>query len=667
MTISTTDNRKQYLGNGVTTVFSFPYRFFDDTDVVVSLVNNATGVATVQTLTTDYTLTGAGGPSGGNVTMVTAPTSTETLVIYRSVPMTQETDYITGDPFPAETHETALDRATVLIQQLQDQVNRAVRVSSDVATAVAALDALEAGQYLKVNDTASGFEYTNGTTLNAAAQTETQVLASGQTAVVFTASPAVAAFFINGSDTDDGRLRSGTDYTVSGNTVTLAESYPAGTELMMVYYEADADIANLYANEIQYTQGGTGSVYRSVENRLRDTVSVKDFGAVGDGVTDDTVAIQAAIDASSTIEIPADSYVNNTVIDFGKAVVKGGEGSTLLGVGATFSGASGADIYNFSVSDLTLDGLGTSGQTGLRSDYAHRCLYNNVVVQRYDGSGAQAAVFDNAFINTFSNFYSALNRSGPIFQNDSNANCFTGSSFNNCTDAAGGVGATVVGSYANVFMGCDFEYNWRGLVLDNTVGTGAVNQMNTAAFCYFEGNSQMAIGVGFDTGDVDAEHARIISPTINSMPGGVTQGIYLDKSHSGLVWYPYFGGGTFNFAKINLGANSKNTTIEPFRPSEIVKQAGATVSDFTIQSNLATVVLDGSGAGFTDVFFHVPYSTTDDLALPPVFLQLYEETDVVTAPVGSWRVNSVTANGFRIRVIGGTPSATYKFFWRAGI
>lgn len=133
MTLATTDNRASYSGNDVTTVFAFPYLFFANTDLVVSLITDATSVTVTQVLDTDYTLTGAGTATEGELTMTTAPATGETLLINRSVPYTQDTDYIEGDAFPAETHETALDKLTVLCQQLLDETERTFRFGSAYA------------------------------------------------------------------------------------------------------------------------------------------------------------------------------------------------------------------------------------------------------------------------------------------------------------------------------------------------------------------------------------------------------------------------------------------------------------------------------------------------------------------------------------------------------
>jgi hypothetical protein len=116
MTISTTASRISYNGNGVTTEFSFPYRFLTNGDLVVLSVSS-TGVETTKTLTTDYTLTGAGDDAGGSVTMLVAPASGTRLVIYRDTEVVQETDYTSGDAFPAESHERALDRLTMILQE----------------------------------------------------------------------------------------------------------------------------------------------------------------------------------------------------------------------------------------------------------------------------------------------------------------------------------------------------------------------------------------------------------------------------------------------------------------------------------------------------------------------------------------------------------------------
>lgn len=90
-------------------------------------------------------------------------------------------------------------------------------------------------------------------------------------------------------------------------------------------------------NTLNFTQTGTGAVSRSVQNKLEDVVSVKDFGAVGNGTTDDTAAIQAAIDYAAanalgaTIFLPAGRYLITDAI------------RVLAGV--TLQGDTSGDIY----------------------------------------------------------------------------------------------------------------------------------------------------------------------------------------------------------------------------------------------------------------------------------------------------------------------------------
>ena len=75
------------------------------------------------------------------------------------------------------------------------------------------------------------------------------------------------------------------------------------------------DLSVSGTSSLNFTQSGTGAVKRTVDSKLKDVVSVKDFGAVGDGVTDDTAAIQAAVDASRNVYIPYGNYKISTAIN----------------------------------------------------------------------------------------------------------------------------------------------------------------------------------------------------------------------------------------------------------------------------------------------------------------------------------------------------------------
>ncbi|MDF3019360.1 MAG: phD2B [Steroidobacteraceae bacterium] len=127
MTVASTNSKAgPYAGAGTTGPFAVDFRFLEDSHLQV-IRTSAAGVATTLTLTTDYTVTGAGGTSG-EVTLVAALAAGETLAVLRNVPATQETDYVQNDAFPAESHERALDKLTMIAQQQGEILSRAITV-----------------------------------------------------------------------------------------------------------------------------------------------------------------------------------------------------------------------------------------------------------------------------------------------------------------------------------------------------------------------------------------------------------------------------------------------------------------------------------------------------------------------------------------------------------
>lgn len=121
MTITSYDNQRTFSGNSSTTVFSFPPPFTANTDLVVQ-IQAADGSITTKVLATDYTVSATPYTAGGTVTMVVAPATGTTLIIYRDVPLTQPVNLLDGGPLPATTVNGMLDRITMWGQRLKQQV-----------------------------------------------------------------------------------------------------------------------------------------------------------------------------------------------------------------------------------------------------------------------------------------------------------------------------------------------------------------------------------------------------------------------------------------------------------------------------------------------------------------------------------------------------------------
>jgi len=116
MTVSTLNNSTSSEANGVQRTFTFDFALIEEDHLYVYTIDTATsGIAVLQSA---YVVDDGWGDSGGTITFNVdeQPDDGLTVLIQRTIPLTQETDYIPGDPFPAETHEDALDKLTMLMQ-----------------------------------------------------------------------------------------------------------------------------------------------------------------------------------------------------------------------------------------------------------------------------------------------------------------------------------------------------------------------------------------------------------------------------------------------------------------------------------------------------------------------------------------------------------------------
>ncbi|MGO3712838.1 hypothetical protein [Alcaligenes aquatilis] len=117
MTVSSEQSRVQYATDGVATSFPVPFRFLQNRDLRVTLVDSE-GNEQELSLDTDYSVAGAGQQSGGTLTTTAAYPAGQALLIDRIVSITQETAYQRNDPFPERAHERALDKLTMICQML---------------------------------------------------------------------------------------------------------------------------------------------------------------------------------------------------------------------------------------------------------------------------------------------------------------------------------------------------------------------------------------------------------------------------------------------------------------------------------------------------------------------------------------------------------------------
>jgi hypothetical protein len=401
MTVSSGLNRISYAGNGTTTVFPVNYYFLDNTHLQVILISS-TGVEAQQTLTSNYTVTGAGNEAGGTVTMLVAPPAGTTLVIQRNVPATQETDYLANDPFPAESHERALDKLTMLAQQNERESGRALKIPlAAVPTTSTELPLPQGNKLLAWNSNASAItnlDPSDVITVTGQQNSFADVFTGNGVTTSFTLTRNPGSVFNIDVSINGVTQVPNVDYILAATTLTFTSAPPAvASQILARYSEVftlnDADAAN-----VRYLPAG--GVQTNVQAKLRETVSVKDFGAVGDGVTDDTAAFNLATDAANSSVILREIYIPAGVyrID-GKVYVRKGQHLRGAGAGATqllFTNPVGGVNTNTGGIVMGFNSLGVQDPSGFAPEVSEFFTLGGSAI----ACGVAGAAIHNCFISS---------------------------------------------------------------------------------------------------------------------------------------------------------------------------------------------------------------------------------------------------------------------------
>jgi hypothetical protein len=171
MGVSSTTNTEIYSGDGSTTSFAFPFYFFETTDLYVYIYDTVAGGITPQVLGTNFTISGTPNnqglyPNGANVVFGTAPVNTVKVVISRFPLEVQDYALLQNGLISATALVQEFDYLTLLIQSLQDQINRCVQLPPGFAPPfnpqLPSTAALSPSELLGVNALGTGLELTAG-------------------------------------------------------------------------------------------------------------------------------------------------------------------------------------------------------------------------------------------------------------------------------------------------------------------------------------------------------------------------------------------------------------------------------------------------------------------------------------------------------------------------
>ncbi len=544
MTVTTTSTKVVAQGNGATTVWPYAFIIPATTDLILSVINIASGDLTI-IAPGNYSVIGLGNPIGGAVTypLSGAPLSSAfEIVIERLVPELQQTDLVNqGGAYPQDI-EDALDYLTMITQQLQDQVDRSIVFAVDTTGPLPLSTIGQRKNKLLGFDTDGlpiyvlGPSFVGGTDIGAA-YISTQAVASittfaGSVISLTTGGSTVAGDggdnrFRRGSSVGEGAFQDGSGVWWEAETTPYPQIYawqhgvPGDSTDQTAALQKIVDNLPIYGGEI-YLRGdvqitglnmshktgiriiGAGGSANAVGPLARITVTA---GAIGTGNCAINCRTTAYMHFENLYIFATDTTFNGRLIDFGPVAPVPGDDAAYMSIDsciiASRHGGSancillslyGATDGRFA--NIQFDSYGTciklQDTFGLQFCNQHNfteCSFTPGVNYPIRGSG------DGITFNSC-NFNPGSDGLGRAIQT-STVQGFRGFTVEGCTTYDSSVGGAVW-FYFNLGAGLSFQHNFISTVLGSYV-------MSLGGYGYGAGDPQINGLLGFNISSNDFE------------------------------------------------------------------------------------------------------------------------------------------------------------------
>lgn len=437
-----------------------------------------------------------------------------------------------------------------------------------------------------------------GSAINGTTNRATYTATAGQTIFAIVYDVGFVDVYLNGL-----KLQAVAEFTATnGTSIVLATGATAGDIVDIVAYGVFS-VADIDAQDVSFTQAGTGAVQRTLQDELREHMSAAQFGAVADGVADDTAEIQAAIDAAyaagnKEVTLESKSHLISSSIVLPEGMVLKGKGNR----SAYSGGTEGMPTRIIKKSTMTTPGILMSGKrsrlenlgvysqvgaTGHGIDVkANYCSIVNVASNGHGGAGIKIGSESTEYKNCNGFYLSQItvsyNASHGLLIDDN----FTAFPLN---DANAG---TVIHLEAR-------ENGDDGVFVGNCFGNtfiGVLTEQNTGYGMFFDNESAKCLVLGGDQDEGNTSGVIYNNGTYNTFIGVLSSGMTDVGTYTQIIGYTT---STLNQTTIKSLLNLTGGQIQ-FPATQAPSSDANTLDDY--EEGTFTPTIAGSGTSGTGTY-----------------------------------------------------------------